>query len=155
MVVYLIMNVGAFLVIIILSDQFGIETIDGYKGLGRRGGFATYLALLMTLFLFSLTGIPPMAGFAGKLYLFGAVVRAGLYKLALIGVLNSVVSLYYYVRVVKVMFFDEPPQDGRTVAMPILIQSCVVSGLAALTLYFGLFWNGLAQLVARSTGLFF
>lgn len=154
LVVYLIMNVGAFLVVIVVSHQLGTEEMDGYKGLGRRGGLGTALALMMTVFLFSLTGIPPMAGFAGKFYLFGAVIRAGLYPLALIGVLNSVVSLYYYVRVIKVMFFDEPA-DSRPLSLPFLSQSCVVSGLAALTLYFGLFWNDLAGIVSRSTGLLF
>ncbi len=154
MMIYLIMNIGAFLVVIIVSNQLEIEDLDGYQGLGRRGGFATLLALAMTVFLFSLTGIPPMAGFVGKFYLFGAVIRSGLYGLAIVGVLNSVVSLYYYVRVIKVMFFD-PPKDSRALAFPILSHSCVVSGLAVLTLYFGLFWNNLAQLAARSTGLLF
>lgn len=154
LVVYLIMNVGAFLVVILVSNQLGVEDLDDYKGMGRRGGFGTFLALAMSVFMFSLTGIPPMAGFVGKFYLFGAVIRAGLYGLAIVGVLNSVVSLYYYVRVIKVMFFD-PPADQRTLAMPILAHSTVLSGLAVLTLYFGLFWNGLASVAEKSIGLLF
>jgi NADH-quinone oxidoreductase subunit N len=154
LVVYLIMNIGAFLVVILVANQLGIEDLDGYKGLGRRGGLGTLLGLAMAVFLFSLTGIPPMAGFVGKFYLFGAVIRAGLYGLAIAGVLNSVVSLYYYVRIIKVMFFDAPA-DQRTLVMPIVSQSCVLSGLAVLTLYFGLFWNGLATVAAKSTGLLF
>lgn len=154
MVVYLLMNIGAFLVVILVANQLQTEDLDGYRGLGRRGGLGTPLAVMMAIFLFSLTGIPPLAGFIGKFYLFGAVVRSGLYTLAVIGVLNSVVSLYYYVRVIKVMFFDEP-EDGRRFALPVFSQSCAVSCLAILTLYFGLFWNGLAQVVAKSTGLLF
>lgn len=154
LVVYLIMNIGAFLVVIVIADQTGNEDLAGYKGLGRRGGLGLFLALTMSIFLFSLTGLPPLAGFTGKFYLFGAVVRSGLYGLAIAGVLNSVVSLYYYVRVVKVMFFDDPV-DTRKLALPVFSQSCVLSGLAALTLYFGLFWNGLANLVSHSTGLLF
>jgi NADH-quinone oxidoreductase subunit N len=154
LVVYLIMNIGAFLVVIVVASQLGLEEVDGYKGLGRRGGLGTVLALMMSIFLFSLTGIPPMAGFAGKFYLFGAVIRAELYWLALAGVLNSVVSLYYYVRVIKVMFFDEPT-DARHIALPTLSHSFVVSLLAILTLYYGLFWNNLAVFVNKSTGLHF
>ncbi len=153
LVVYLLMNIGAFLVVIILQNQLGVEDLPGYRGLGRRGGMGTYLAILMTVFLFSLTGLPPLAGFVGKFYLFGAVIRSGLYGLALVGVLNSVVSLYYYVRVIKTMFFEEAP-DARPVAFPLFSQSCLVSILGILTLYFGLFWNNLALWVARSTGLY-
>jgi len=153
-VVYLIMNVGAFLVVILVANQLGVEDLDGYRGLGRRGGRGTYLALLMSVFLFSLTGMPPMAGFIGKFYLFGAVIRSGQYGLALIGVLNSVVSLYYYVRVIKIMFFEDP-QDQRQFAPPSASHSWIVTGLAALTLYLGLFWNGLAQMTQASIGLHF
>ena len=154
LVVYTIMNLGAFLVVIIVSNQLQLEEIEGYKGLGRRGGMGLFLALAFSIFLFSLTGIPPFAGFVGKFYLFGAVIRAGLYGLAIAGVLNSVVSLYYYVRVIKVMFFDAP-LDSRPFPMPIFRHSTVLAGLAVLTLYLGLFWNQLAELAARSTGLLF
>lgn len=152
LVVYLIMNIGAFLIVLVVAHQLGIEDINGYKGLGRRGGRGTYLAVLMTIFMFSLTGIPPMAGFIGKFYLFGAVMKAGLYGLAIAGVLNSVVSLYYYVRVVKVMFFDAP-EDNRSVQIASASQAFVVTALAGLTLYLGLFWNGLATVTGKSTGM--
>jgi NADH-quinone oxidoreductase subunit N len=153
LVVYVIMNVGAFLVVLVVSNQLGVEDLNGYKGLGRRGGRGTYLALVMSVFMFSLTGIPPLAGFIGKFYLFGAVLKAGLYGLAIAGVLNSVVSLYYYVKVVKTMFFDMP-NDGREIHTPAISQSWILAGLAGLTLYLGLFWNGLATVTERSTGLY-
>ncbi len=156
LVVYLIMNMGAFLVVIIIANQLGTEEVNGYRGLGRRGGQGTLLALSMAVFLFSLTGIPPMAGFIGKFYLFGAVIRSGLYGLAIVGVLNSVVSLYYYVRIVKLMFFDAPADHApKITTAPSLAHSWVVSGLALLTLTLGLFWDGLAGIVSRSAGLFF
>src|SRR5262249_46864349 len=100
LVVYAIMNVGAFAVVAAVADQLGVEDLKTYSGLGRRGGKGTYFAILMTIFLLSLTGLPPMAGFVGKFYLFGAVMKSGLYWLAIVGVLNSVVSLYYYFRIV-------------------------------------------------------
>ncbi|MBI2981859.1 MAG: hypothetical protein HYY44_06165 [Deltaproteobacteria bacterium] len=152
LVVYSIMNLGAFLVVIVVSQGLNTEDLQGYAGLGRRGPMGVLLALSMAIFLFSLTGIPPFAGFVGKFYLFGAVVRSGLYPLAIAGVLNSVVSLYYYVRVVKVMFFD-PPVDSRPFQTPILRHSTLLAGLAFLTLYLGIFWNGLAQWIAQSSGL--
>jgi NADH-quinone oxidoreductase subunit N len=152
LVVYLIMNIGAFLVVLVISNQLGIEDINGYKGMGRRGGRGTFLAIVMTIFMFSLTGIPPLAGFIGKFYLFGAVMRAEMYGLAIAGVLNSVVSLYYYVRVVKVMFFDAP-DDQRDIQIGSTSQTWVVTALAGLTLYLGLFWNGLATLTVKSTGM--
>ena len=154
LVVYVIMNVGAFLVVILVSNALHTEELDGYRGLGRRGGLGTFLGLAMAVFLFSLTGIPPFAGFIGKFYLFGAVIRSGLYGLAIVGVLNSVVSLYYYVRIVKVMFFDAPP-DSRPFPMPMLRHGATVSALAFLTVYLGLFWNRLAEWTGRSTGLLF
>jgi NADH-quinone oxidoreductase subunit N len=94
LVVYVIMNIGAFLVVILVSRELQTEDINGYAGLGKRGGLGTVLAICMTIFMFSLTGIPPFAGFIGKFYLFGAVIKSGLYGLAIFGVLNSVVSLY-------------------------------------------------------------
>jgi len=151
--VYAIMNLGAFLVVIVVSNQIDVEDLDGYRGLGRRGGLGTLLAVCLSIFLFSLTGIPPFAGFIGKFYLFGAVMRAGLYGLAIIGVLNSVVSLYYYVRVIKVMFF-EAPADTHPMPMPLFRHSGAAALLAFLTLFLGLFWNQLAVWVRSGTLLF-
>ncbi|MBI2982046.1 MAG: NADH-quinone oxidoreductase subunit N [Deltaproteobacteria bacterium] len=152
LVVYSIMNLGAFLVVIVVSQGLNTEDLQGYAGLSRRGPMGVLLALSMAIFLFSLTGIPPFAGFIGKFYLFGAVVRAGLYPLAIAGVLNSVVSLYYYVRVVKVMFFDVP-SNASPFPVPVLRHSTILAGLAFLTLYLGIFWNSLAQWIARSSEL--
>jgi NADH-quinone oxidoreductase subunit N len=149
MVVYLLMNLGAFLVVIIVANQFATEEISGYSGLAKRNASGAWLAVAMTVFLFSLAGIPPTAGFIGKFYLFGAVMKQGLYWVAIVGALNSVVSLYYYVRIVKNMFFDEPA-TADLVTRPGFRLGTALGALSILTIYFGLFWQGLAEWVAAS-----
>ena len=103
LVVYLFMNLGAFYVVVLIANEVGSEMIDGYRGLSSR---APLVAGAMAIFLFSLTGIPPFAGFFGKWVLFTAVIDKGLYWLAFVGLLNSVVSLYYYARIVRAMYLE-------------------------------------------------
>ncbi len=150
MVVYLVMNIGAFLVVIIVSNQFGVEKIADYAGLSSRGPRGAAVAVAMTLFMFSLTGLPPTAGFIGKLYLFKAVISSELYVLAVIGALNSVIALYYYMYVVKVMFFDKAENEDL-LAQPGLSYSTLLGALAILTLYLGVFWQPVAEWVQAST----
>jgi len=150
--VYLLMNLGAFLVVILVANQFGVEDIKDYRGLAFRGGMGAAVAVAMTVFLFSLTGLPPTAGFVGKFYLFRAVISSELYALAVIGGLNTVIALYYYMRLVKVMFFIAPA-DELSFHRPALRHATVLGALALLTLYFGLFWQPLAEWVQASTGL--
>lgn len=102
--IYLFMNMGAFFVVMLISDQIGTEDIESYTSLGYK---APFLSVALTIFLVSLTGIPPTAGFVAKLYLFSALIKSEWIWLAVIGVLNSVISLYYYLRVVKNMFLKE------------------------------------------------
>ncbi len=104
--IYLAMTAGTFACILSMRVHgSAVESLDDLKGLGRtRPG----LALALAVFMFSMAGIPPLAGFFGKLYVFLAVVQAGLYVLAVIGVLASVVASFYYLRIVKIMYFDEP-----------------------------------------------
>ena len=106
MTTYLMMTAGVFACILALRTENGhAETIGDLAGLSRtRPGIAFMLAMLM----FSLIGIPPLAGFFGKFYAFAAAVNAKLYILAVIGIVASVVSAFYYLRIVKVMYFDEP-----------------------------------------------
>jgi NADH-quinone oxidoreductase subunit N len=115
---YLFMNIGAFVVIIALADGgLGEELLD-YRGLGKRAPFA---ALTMAVFLFSLTGLPPFAGFLGKYFLFAALVAKGgtlLVTTAVIGVLNSAVSLFYYARILKAMYLEAPPEGAQPVTIP-------------------------------------
>lgn len=113
LVVYVVMTLGSFLVVLQMRDGAGqpIERMDSLAGLSRtRPG----LALAMAIFMFSLAGIPPMLGFNAKLAVFDAAVSAGLFPLAVIGFVASVIGAYYYLRVVKIMYLDEPAEPfGR------------------------------------------
>ncbi len=105
LLVYTLMTLGAFGVIVALSRQkHGGETLSDFAGLAKnRPG----MAAAMAVFMFSMTGIPPLAGFAGKFFIFQSAIKSQLYLLAAIGMLNSVVSAYYYLRVVVVMYMTE------------------------------------------------
>jgi NADH-quinone oxidoreductase subunit N len=151
MVVYYLMNIGAFLVVMIVANSTGREDIDGLRGLAWRGGAAP--AVAMAIFMFSLTGLPPLAGFVGKFYLFAAVVRQQFYVLALVGVINSVISLYYYARVVRTMFLDFP--DGTETAVTVSAHNgALMWGLAAATIVMGIYWAPVIGLADRSLRFF-
>ncbi len=109
-VAYLLMNLGAFYVVMLVANKYHTEDIEGYSGLGYR---SPYIAFALTVFLFSLTGIPPTFGFIGKLYLFAALIHTNYIWLAVVGVLNSVVSLYYYVKVIRNMYLVQPEDKTR------------------------------------------
>jgi len=113
---YALTNLGAFTAVIIISRGTGSDLIDDYAGLGRR---SPLLALALTLCLISLTGIPPAAGFMGKFYIFSQALDRGLLWLVVIAAVNSVISAYYYLRVVKVMWFnDAPSAEAITTSLP-------------------------------------
>ncbi|HBL74031.1 MAG: NADH-quinone oxidoreductase subunit N [Bacteroidetes bacterium GWF2_42_66] len=109
--VYVFTNLGAFGVVAAVSAASGVETISGYNGLYKTN---PKLSLLMTLSLFSLAGIPPVAGFFGKFFLFTSAAGSGYFILVLIAVLNATISLYYYLRVVKAMFIDANEDPAPT-----------------------------------------
>jgi NADH-quinone oxidoreductase subunit N len=106
MAIYLAMTLGTFAAILSMrvGDRY-VETIDDLKGLGRTNG---WMAFFLAMMMFSLAGIPPLAGFFAKWYVFLAAIQGGFYWLSVIGVLMSVVSTFYYLRIVKVIYFDEP-----------------------------------------------
>ena len=111
--IYLFMTVGAFACILSMRVKDGlIEDIDALSGLAKTN---LPMAFVLAMILFSMAGVPPLAGFFAKLYVFGAAIEAHLYALAVIGVLASVVAAYYYLRVVKIMFFD----DARAPFLPV------------------------------------
>lgn len=99
--IYMFMNLGAFLIVMLIANKIGSENIDDYKGLGYS---IPFLGTVLAIFLVSLTGLPPTAGFIAKLYLFIALVDAKMIVVAIIALLNTVVSLYYYIRVLKNMY---------------------------------------------------
>jgi NADH-quinone oxidoreductase subunit N len=106
--IYLAMTLGTFAVILSMRrDGRLVEDIDQLSGLSRT---SPMMAFLLAMLLFSLAGIPPLAGFFAKFYVFLAAIHAGLYALAVIGVLLSVVGAYYYLRIVKIMYFDAPAE---------------------------------------------
>ena len=115
MLVYTFMNMGAFAVLVLVGKQ-GEEnlTLDGVTGLGYKKPF---LGIALCIFLFSLMGLPPTAGFTGKFYIFAAAIKSGYVWLAVIGVLNSAVSLYYYLRVMVQMYFKDPQEDFNWVSI--------------------------------------
>jgi NADH-quinone oxidoreductase subunit N len=146
LLVYAVMTLGAFGVVIAVGQRGAPnENLDDYAGLGYR---SPLLGVTMTVFMLSLTGIPPLAGFAGKFYLFTTAVREGYVVLAVIGVLNSVISAGYYVRVLVAMYMTEAV--GVPVGLerrPYLATSIVVS--AVLTVMIGVFpalWLEIARL---------
>jgi NADH-quinone oxidoreductase subunit N len=106
--IYLVMTLGAFAIILMMQRRnVMVENISDLAGLGRT---QPMMAFAMLLFMFSLAGIPPLAGFWAKLYIFMAAIEARLFWPAVLGVLASVVASYYYLRIVKVMYFDEPAE---------------------------------------------
>ena len=135
--VYVFSNLGAFGVVTVISNQTGKENMDDYNGLYHTN---PGLSLIMTLSLFSLAGIPPVAGFFGKFFLFTAAAQEGFYLLVLIAVLNTIISLYYYLLVVKAMFINksETPiakfrSDFPTrFALTICVAGIVVTGFASI-----------------------
>jgi NAD(P)H-quinone oxidoreductase subunit 2 len=112
LLVYLFMNLGAFTCVILFSLRTGTDQISEYAGLYQKDPLLT---LGLSICLLSLGGIPPLAGFFGKIYLFWAGWQAGAYGLVLLGLITSVVSIYYYIRVVKMMVVKEPQEMSEVV----------------------------------------
>jgi NADH-quinone oxidoreductase subunit N len=148
LVVYLFMNLGAFYVVILVANGTRSEDISDYAGLGSRAPFA---AVSLAIFLFALTGIPPFSGFIGKVYLFAEVINRGVYWLAVVAALNSVVSLYYYARIVKVMFLEEPAQRAE-LAVPVFPRALLCL-LAVPTLLLGVYWEPVIRVASNSVKL--
>jgi len=107
---YALTNLGAFIAIIAISNKLDSDRIDDYSGMGKR---APLLALGLTLCLVSLVGLQPTAGFMAKFYIFSGAVQHGLLWLVVIAVINSVVSAYYYLHVVKVMWLGKPVSQEK------------------------------------------
>ncbi|WP_188052326.1 NADH-quinone oxidoreductase subunit NuoN [Aureimonas fodinaquatilis] len=129
MVIYMTMTVGTFAVILSMRRKDGmVEEVSDLAGLSRTH---PVMALAMTILMFSLAGLPPLLGFWGKYYVFMAAVGAGLYPLAIIGVVASTIGLFYYLRIVKVMWVDEP----ATGFVPMPMELRVVLGLSTVFVF--------------------
>jgi NADH-quinone oxidoreductase subunit N len=175
MSVYLAMNIGAFYTVIWVRERIGSELIDDYKGLGHR---APLVGVALTVFLVSLTGLPPMAGFIAKYKLFASALERAfqfepvatcaahgdlsmvgkltcalsgggiLYALAIVAVVNSAISLYYYFRVVRKMFLERP-DDPTPIATDGLTKGLLIA-TCGFILFFGIFPAGLEARASRA-----
>ncbi|ULA65479.1 MAG: NADH-quinone oxidoreductase subunit N [Nitrospira sp.] len=146
---YLFANIGAFAVVIAMSEAIGSEEINDYSGLNRRSPF---LAFSMLLFLLSLAGVPPLAGFIGKIYIFVAAIKEGLYTLITVGLVNIVISMYYYLIVVKKMYIAEPI-DPSPIKVSGPMKAVVYVGLAG-TLLIGIYPQPFIDWVVSATMMF-
>ena len=147
------MNFGAFYVVILIANKTGSENLEDYRGLGKQMPLA---GAALTVFLISLVGLPPTLGFIGKLMIFSALLAKGsLYLwLALIGIMTSVISLYYYMLIPLNMYLRESPQSEQKNMNPGLTANIIMALLMALTIYFGLFFQPLSDIAKHSTALF-
>ncbi len=147
---YCAMNVGAFAVV----SHFGSEgerhtTIEDYAGLGHRH---PALAAVLTIFLLSLIGIPLTGGFFGKFYIFRAALHSNLIWLTILGVLNSAIAAYYYLRIIVVMYMREPETEAPVERVPASVTA-VLALTAVATFYLGIFPGSVLQFVTRSAAL--
>lgn len=148
LIAYLFMNVGAFLVVIAVYDSEGSFDVSAFNGLYRRN---PWLAVTMTIFLLSLIGFPPLAGFMGKLYLFLAVLRHGQTTVAIIAAVNSVIAVWYYLRVVRAMVIDESPAVS-----PVRVGAWnwgLIIAMAVPTVMMVFVWRAVALLAAGATSI--
>ena len=131
-IIYALMSMGAFGAVILLSNaQSEADLLDNFRGLAKRSPWFGFIVLVL---IFSLAGIPPFAGFWAKWYVLKEVVDAGHVWLAAVAVFFSIIGAYYYLRVMKLMYFDDPTDTSNLVATPDLKLVLSVNGLAVFLL---------------------
>ena len=149
LVIYLFMTLSAFYVAIFVKNKLDVDNIDGWKGLANRNPL---IAAFMVISLVSLAGLPPTAGFVGKFYLLAVLFKAkSFYWLAVVAILNSVVSLYYYFKIVKSMYFldDDDEVDTKPLeANPYIKWTAVIFFFFFFIFYF--YWTSLVEFINRS-----
>ena len=149
--VYVFMNLGAFACVAFLRNMLHSEEIEDYAGLVRR---APVVVVCFSLMLFSLIGLPPLAGFAGKLLIFYYLVQAKLWTVLVVAGLNTAISLYYYLRVVKVMTIDPEAENSRHAALPFIPGAFVVA-MALPLVVLGIWWDNLNHLAISAAAHLF
>jgi NADH-quinone oxidoreductase subunit N len=149
--VYVFMNLGAFAIVALLRNQLHSEEIADYAGLIRRAPITT---ICFSLILVSLIGLPPLAGFAGKLLIFYSLVQAKLWTVLFIAGLNTAISLYYYLRVVKIMTIDPEPEQVRPAEINFIPGTYIVA-VTVPVLLLGLAWDQLNELTRAATAHLF
>jgi len=149
--IYMVMSLGTFACILAMRRRGQmLEKIDDLAGLSKTN---PAIALALAIFMFSMAGIPPLAGFFGKLYVFLAAIEEGMYALAIIGVLTSAVGAYYYIRIVKVMYFDKPVDSFDK---PIGAElTTVLLGTGVITLFFFVYPTPVLEGAQAAAALFF
>ncbi|MBI4282075.1 MAG: NADH-quinone oxidoreductase subunit N [Chloroflexi bacterium] len=150
LVAYAVTNLAAFFAIIAISNRTGSDTISGFAGMGRR---APFLAIVLAFSMVSLLGIPPTAGFMGKLYMFTAAMKSDLAWLVVVGVVNSAVSAYYYLRVVRVMYVTPPEREEAIPVGYVPLAALVITGLGVLVL--GIFPGPLMTFAEKAVAVLF
>jgi len=153
LILYCAMNIGAFWISSLVEDTFGGDQLRYFRGLGSRKPF---FAACMTIFLFSLTGLPPFAGFIGKLYLFSAVIAREMYGLAILAALNSVISLFFYAKIVKAMFLEEAEVQmptGKT-ALDSKVTAVFIFLLAVPNIVLCFYWEPVLRISQDALRLF-
>ena len=152
MLIYLVMTLGTFAFIMAMRRPEGqVEQISDLAGLSTTN---PVMATIMTILMFSLAGIPPLAGFWAKWYVFLAAINANLYALAVIGVLCSVVGAYYYLRIIKIMWFDQPASG--TGFAPMSFELRAILGLSgAFVLFYVLFGGSIGRMAEAAASVYF
>jgi proton-translocating NADH-quinone oxidoreductase chain N len=130
---YLLTNLGAFAVVLFVGEETGSDSLDAYAGLSQRSPAA---AAMLTIFLLSLAGLPPLAGFIGKYYVFAAAIQAHFITLTIVAAINSVIAAYYYFRIVRLMYLTPPtgpafpsPSKSLTIALWTLFLGVLAMGI--------------------------
>ncbi len=144
LVAYLFMNLGAFACVVAVWNDSRDESLEAFRGLARRN---PVIAFCLTLFLLSLAGLPPFVGFIGKFLLFGSAIDAKLIGLAVAGVINSAIALYYYVNIIRLMYLEAPAEAAPLRPAPSLRLALLICGSA--TLLLGIFPGALLDWLHR------
>ena len=156
---YVFMNLGAFAIVAVLRNQLRSEEIASYAGLVRT---SPGIVVAMAVVLVSLIGLPPLAGFVSKFLIFASLYQAissgaerpMMILLLVLGGVNTVVSLFYYLRVVKVMTADPPPEQGRHAEIPMVsLSGAMITGIVFPVVFLGVFWSGLYVLAMLAGGM--
>jgi NADH-quinone oxidoreductase subunit N len=142
---YAVTNLAAFFAIMAIMERTRSELIESFAGMSQR---APWLALALSVALLSLTGIPPTVGFMAKLFVFGAAIKADLAWLVAIGAVNSVISAYFYLRVIRVMYLAEATDDAKAPRVLSLDVSVAVTAVAVIVL--GVWPQGLLEIANRA-----
>ena len=147
--IYLFMNLGAFFVIMLIANKIGSEEMDDYKGMGSS---ASFLGVALAIFLLSLAGLPPTAGFIGKLYIFLALIDANMIVVAFIALLNTVVAYYYYVRVLKNLYLVKT--DESKAKIEVSSGNVLIVVLLIIPVFvFGVYFTPLVNLAKNSAAI--